>query len=111
MNANDSDVSVSVSDCTATLSGALQLHSVAAHLDLFEPIAHAIEAAARDFTIDLSAVVFMNSSAVSALARLVLLARGRGISVRLVGNSNQHWQRSTLRTLGRLAPQSTVDWS
>lgn len=105
------DVTMVVDDDTAVLRGTLQLQSLRAYEQLLAPIREAIERAEGSYTLDLRQLQFVNSSAVTALARLVLLARQRGVAMTLRGSGAMRWQRATLGTLGRLYPSSTVELS
>ncbi|HHH28367.1 MAG TPA: STAS domain-containing protein [Polyangiaceae bacterium] len=107
----DNDVTMVVERQLAVLRGSLQMQSVRAYEQLFTPIHDAIEAAEGTFTLDLRQLEFVNSSAVTALARLVLLARQRGLAMTLRGSEALRWQRATLGTLGRLHPNTRVELS
>lgn len=105
------DMTMVVDDHSAVLRGTLQLQSVRAYEQLLSPISEAIDKAEGTFTLDLRQLEFVNSSAVTALARLVLLARQRGLQMTLRGSGSLRWQRATLATLGRLYQNTTVELS
>jgi hypothetical protein len=88
-------------DCTsqadvAVLRGVMRLASVEAYDRLFSPIRDRLQGpGGRTFTVDLSAVPFMNSSGIRALASLVLIAKQSGTPLRLVGSGDVPWQKKT----------------
>lgn len=94
-----------VIDCgpdQAVLRGVLRLPSPVAYESPFERLRQCLEAAPRRYVIDICAVRFMNSSGITALSRLVLLARTLDKEVIFVGASSVAWQGKTIRSLQRL---------
>ena len=108
---------IEVRGATVTITGTLQLQTVRAYERLFVPLAELIDKTTSDDTsaegvvFDFRGVAFMNSSAVTALARLVLHAKARGVPLTLVGSREHRWQRATFGTLGRLADNVVVELS
>jgi anti-anti-sigma factor len=102
---------ITVTSASATLSGSLQLASVPAYEQLLSGVADAIEAAGEAYVLDVRNVEFINSSALTALARLVLRARQRGIALTIRGTAAHRWQPSALATMGRLYDQARIELS
>jgi hypothetical protein len=61
--------------------------------------------------LDLTAVVFMNSSGIRALGALVLAAKRAVARFTIVGSASVPWQRKTLASLGKLYDGVTVELS
>ncbi len=88
---------------TAVLRGVVRLEHDATHERVFSPIRADLDATDTGrYTIDVSDVVFMNSSAVRALAALVLEAKRSGRRLVIVGRSSVPWQDRTLASLSSL---------
>ncbi len=95
-----------VLDCTvpghAVLSGVLRLPSPAAYEERLAPAREALVAAGSKYTIDIKEVQFLNSSGITGLSRLVLLARREEVPLVFLGSSESVWQSKTLRLIARL---------
>lgn len=91
------------------ITGVLRLHSPVAYEGLFAPLQQAIEGVAGAYTIDLTGVMFMNSSGVTAISRVVLAARSRGVPLKMVGSEETPWHRKTLQSLARLHPSFEIE--
>lgn len=93
-------------DCTrpdvATLAGVLRLSSPAAYEDRFEPLRQGLHASRAAYTVDISKVQFLNSSGITGLSRLVLIARGENKPIVIVGSQAITWHGKTLNLLKRL---------
>lgn len=93
-------------DCTqpgrAKLEGVLRLSSPAAYEDRFEPLRQGLQESDSGYTVDISKVQFLNSSGITGLSRLVLMARAQSKPITIVGSSSVAWQSKTLRLLERL---------
>lgn len=88
---------------TAILRGVVRLDHEATQERVFSPIRAELEATqSGNYTIDVSEVVFMNSSAVRALAALVLEAKRARRRLVIVGRSSVAWQDRTLASLSPL---------
>lgn len=88
----------------ATLSGVMRLLSPAAYRSALAGIHELIEGADGEVEIDLSGLTFLNSSGITALSRIVLLARERKIALTVVIDDALAWQRKTLPSLAKLYP-------
>ena len=86
----------------AALGGIMRLESVEAYDRELEPVRLALEATTDPFTIDVTALVFLNSSGIRALGDLVLAARDRGQRLILVGSAAIPWQKKTFASLSRI---------
>ena len=84
--------------------GVLRLESPEAYARALEPIAASL-AKLPAVSIDLSQVVFLNSSGIRALADLLLLARERRCQVKLLGSAAVPWQKKLAISLTGLFPE------
>ena len=91
------------------ITGHLRLLSVRAYGPMFAAAEAAMRHPNGQLVIDLVGVEFMNSSAVTALSRLILRARAATVRLTLRGNASLHWHGVTLRALGRLYPGAIVE--
>lgn len=98
---HDFAIDVSAPD-HAVVSGVLRLPSPAAYEERLQPIREALQNANGAYTIDISGVQFLNSSGITGLSRLVLLARSKKTPLVLVGSNKISWQAKTLRPISRL---------
>lgn len=88
---------------SAVLHGVLRLEHGAAFERVFAPINADFQATgAGAYTIDVSRVVFMNSSAIRALASLVMEAKRAGRRLSIIGDRSVPWQDRTLASLAAL---------
>jgi hypothetical protein len=86
----------------ATLRGVMRFESVQAYDRVLAPIREALVAAQGRYQIDISGLVFLNSSGIRALADLVLAARAGGKSLVIVGAATVPWQQKTFASLRKL---------
>ena len=98
---HDFAIDVTAAD-KAVISGVLRLPSPAAYEERFKPIREALTKADDPYTIDISAVQFLNSSGITGLSRLVLLARTQKTPLVLIGSTRTSWQAKTLKPIARL---------
>jgi hypothetical protein len=88
---------------TAVLRGVMRLEHHVAHERVFAAIQRDLDATGIEpYTIDVSAVVFMNSSVLRALASLVLSAKRTRRSLTILGQHTVPWQERTLGSLSAL---------
>lgn len=85
-----------------SITGILRLPTPISYHDVFQPIKERIEIGAGRIQIDMSRVEFLNSSGITALARLIVMARTFDREVLLVGRDDTPWQRKSLLSLQRL---------
>ncbi len=98
-------LNVDKSNNTATLSGVMRLASPIAYKPVLQPIQDAIDASPPQLRIDLSGLVFLNSSGVTALSRLIMSARQNNVGLVCVVDDAVPWQRKTLSSFQRLYPR------
>lgn len=96
---NDYVVQVTQSD--VTLSGVFRFASLAHYDEVFHPI-KALFDHPSPVTIHLHQVVFLNSTGITALARLVIAARSARLTLTIKGNKDAQWQHKMLGSLCRL---------
>lgn len=100
----DYTVEAGSSPGTWFLRGVMRLDSPEAYARAFKPITASL-AAGRPLSIDLSQVVFLNSSGIRGLADVLLLAREKGCQVTLFGSAGVPWQRKLATSLAGLFPE------
>jgi hypothetical protein len=85
------------------LRGVLRLDSPEAYARAFDPIVASL-AKVPAVSIDLSQVVFLNSSGIRALADVLLAAREKRCQVKLFGSAAVPWQKKLAASLTGLFP-------
>lgn len=85
----------------SVIEGIMRLTSPAAYEKDFEHIQQGIQNSPQ-YTVDISKVNFMNSSGITALSRLVLLARNTNKALTLVIDEGIPWQKKTIGSLKKL---------
>ncbi|MEZ4322310.1 MAG: STAS domain-containing protein [Myxococcota bacterium] len=100
-------------DCSAAeravVAGVLRLPSPSAYEERLAPLREGLLNADSTYTIDLSQVQFLNSSGITGISRLVLLARSEGKRLVLIGSRDAVWQGKTLRLIARLYDKLEVE--
>jgi hypothetical protein len=86
----------------AVVSGVMRLSSPTAYEEAFLPIKNDLENHKGEYSIDLSKLQYLNSSGITSLARIVLIAKKRNDSIFIHGDPQIPWQEKTLSTLARL---------
>jgi hypothetical protein len=86
------------------LRGVMRLDSPEAYARAFEPIVATL-AKSPTASIDLSQVVFLNSSGIRALADVLLAAREKRCTVTLFGSAAVPWQRKLATSLTGIFPE------
>ena len=86
------------------LKGVLRLESPDAYAKAFRPITAALGEVPA-VSIDLSRVVFLNSSGIRGLADVLLAARAKGVRVTLYGSAGVPWQKKLATSLTGLFPE------
>ena len=89
---------------TWILRGVLRLESPEAYAKAFQPITASL-GEVRAISIDLSQVVFLNSSGIRGLADVLLAARDKGCQVSLFGSAAVPWQKKLATSLTGLFPE------
>jgi hypothetical protein len=92
------------------LRGVMRLDSPEAYARAFEPIVASLSEVSA-VSIDLSQVVFLNSSGIRALADVILHAREKRCQVKLFGSAAVPWQKKLATSLTGLFPEivMTID--
>jgi len=110
MTTENGDYTISFPDQTsAILEGTLRLPSPSAYNDVFGAITQAIEKSSTNYTVDISNVTFLNSSGITALARLIILARGKNLPLVLRGKQSVPWQEKSISSLQKLWKSVTIE--
>ena len=88
---------------TTKISGILRLPSPLAYEKPFITISEGIKNCNNQtYTIDLINLTFLNSSGITALARLIINARQCEQKLCFIGNENIPWQQKSLNNLKKL---------
>lgn len=90
------------------LKGAMRLQSPTAYETPFNPIVLGIQSASSPYKIDIKDLEFLNSSGVTALARIVLLARQSDKALLIVCSDQIPWQNKTVSSLQKLHPKLEI---
>ncbi len=106
MDNNDYKIAYSSTD-QVTLSGVLRLQSPLIYDELFAPIREKIESGIV-LTLDIANVSFLNSSGITALARLIIVARSKDVGLNIIGRDSVPWQKKSIVSLKRLWPKLEV---
>ncbi len=89
------------------LRGVMRLESVEGYARAFAPL-EAAAATAGTVTIDITSVVFLNSSGIRALADVLLVARKSGARVTLFGSAAVPWQKKLALSFTGLFPEFEI---
>ena len=87
------------------LRGEMRLKSPVSYEKHLQPVKDSLNEG--DHTLDVTELEFLNSSGVSAIARLCLLARDRKNVLTIIMNKNIPWQEKTFQSLLELTRHST----
>jgi hypothetical protein len=97
---------------TALLRGVMRLEHESAQTHVLRAIERELETIGSDpYTIDVTDVVFMNSSVFRALAAVVLVAKRERRRLVIVGRRSVPWQARTLASLAGLYDAVELRWS
>lgn len=103
------DYELRVDGHTIRLSGAFRLSSLIHYDDVFAPIKDMIESSGS-VRLVMSDVLFLNSTGITALARLVITARALSASFTLVGHNGVPWQQKVFSSFKRLYSDLVVEF-
>ena len=92
---------------TFVISGVLRLQSPNIYDELFAPVKHLIEQS-QPTTIDIQNVSFLNSSGITALARLIIVARTHNAPFFIIAKADIPWQKKSIMSLKRLWPKLEI---
>jgi len=110
MKTESGDYSVRILDNQqgVVIAGVLRLLSPSAYEPVFDPIRKELEKATGNYAVDIADLIFLNSSGVTGLSRLVLLARSHSRGIDFIVSETVPWQKKTMTSLQRLNPKVTV---
>jgi hypothetical protein len=93
----------------AILSGELRLPSPTSYEQPFTHIKDQLENTnIKTYSIDLSNLTFLNSSGITALARIIILARNKEVPMSLIIKDDIPWQKKTITSLIHLWDQVEI---
>ena len=104
----DGDYKLELEPGRARLSGVMRLVSPAAYRSALAEVHAQLESSKDPFEFDISGLVFLNSSGITALSRLVMQARVQGLSLTFLIDEGTAWQKKTLPSLARLYPKMAL---
>ncbi|MFT5171579.1 MAG: hypothetical protein ACI9BD_001356 [Candidatus Marinamargulisbacteria bacterium] len=93
----------------AVLKGTMRLPSPTSYEQPFEPIKAGIEIQKDEYTIDITDLNYLNSSGLTAFARLFILARSKKIPLKIVGRASVPWQKTSIRSLQKLWDEISIE--
>ncbi|RAP28767.1 hypothetical protein DID78_04540 [Candidatus Marinamargulisbacteria bacterium SCGC AG-343-D04] len=82
--------------------GSMRLPSPLSYNQPFSPIKSGIEDATDTYIIDITELKYLNSSGITSLARLIIVARKENKELRLLINNSIPWQKRSLSSLTAL---------
>ena len=91
---------VSLNKCK--IAGTLRLPSPLSYDHPFFPIKKALEEATDTLEINITELEYLNSSGITALARIIILARKLDKSIQLIISNDIPWQKRSLPSLQHL---------
>ena len=74
----------------------------------FSPIKEGIENSTDTYTINISDLQYLNSSGITSLARLIILARKEDKALDIITNDTTPWQKRSLQSLTNLWEKLTL---
>jgi hypothetical protein len=92
----------------AKISGVLRLATPAAYEHALAPIRQHLAATTGVYTLDVAQLTFMNSSGITGLSRIVMLARSDSREMMIIVSDTVPWQRKTFSSLQKLYPKLQV---
>tara|TARA_E500000178_G_C16736309_1_gene623901 strand:- start:302 stop:640 length:339 start_codon:yes stop_codon:yes gene_type:complete len=90
--------------------GSMRLPSPLSYENLFEPIKEQIELSTEKYQINLVKLDYLNSSGLTALARILILSRSLKKPIKVVANNNIPWQKKSLSSLEKLWDQIEIEF-
>ena len=96
---------------TLYLSGFLRLMSPYDYNEPFALIKESLEGEFTEVIVDITKLSFLNSSGITALAKLILLAKKNNIVFILRGSEEKHWQKKSFDCLTKLYDQFLIEWA
>lgn len=90
------------------ISGVLRLATPAAYEHALAPIRQHLAATTGPYTLDVAQLTFMNSSGITGLSRIVMVARSDNRDMIIVVSDAVPWQRKTFSSLQKLYPKLQI---
>jgi hypothetical protein len=87
---------------TTILDGTLRLPSPTAYDSIFEEVKQGVETQSDECSIDITGLKFLNSSGLTALARIFLLARQKQKDLKIICSKDNPWQEKSIGSLKKL---------
>lgn len=106
---NDDDYTISIDESATKLEGTLRLPSPSSYDEPFAHIREELEQASETYIVDTTELEFLNSSGITAMARLFMHARKVNKPIKLVGNKDIPWQTKSLVSLKKLWDKIDVE--
>ncbi len=95
----------------AVIIGSLRLPTPSAYEPHFKPIKEKIEKLRDPYTINITKVSFLNSSGITAFARLIFFAKEHNVPIIIEASETIPWQEKTITSLGKLWSKVSIQFS
>jgi len=83
-------------------SGSMRLPSPTAYEESFSKITAELDNTSTTYELDLKELNFLNSSGLTAIARLFIYSRKKNKAIRVIGSADIPWQKRSLPSLKKL---------
>lgn len=87
---------------TTIMKGTMRLPSPTAYDPLLAEVKNGVESSDETYTIDIQELKFLNSSGLTALARIFLLARQKQKNITILCSKNIPWHEKSIGSLKKL---------
>ena len=99
------------SSSESVVSGTLRLSSPNEYESVFQSIKDDLDACKDEYVIDISQLIYLNSSGLTSLARLFIQARNQEIKLIIKASKDIPWQDKTIPSLQKLYSKISVQYS
>ena len=94
----------------AEIIGSMRLPSPLSYENLFEAIKEQLELSTETYEINLVQLNYLNSSGLTALARILILGRSLKKPIKIIANQSIPWQKKSLTSLNKLWDKITIEF-
>jgi len=91
-----------------SISGTMRLAGPLAYENEFKPIFECIATATDTVELDVTGLTYLNSSGITAIARLIIHARNKDKVLRILSDNTVPWQKRSLVSLVALWEKLTI---
>ena len=104
------DYQIQVEASLAIIKGVLRLMSPYDYEEPFRDIQKGIISCTEEFTLDISKLNYLNSSGITAFAKLIILAKSNKKKIKIIGSSQIPWQKTSMSCLDKLYHDIHMSW-